>query len=101
MALLGTFWHVIGPCTAAPVTGGAALLNYGTYQHSLPTVPEVVIPVLRSIGSVGGQNNGLPQLLALGGTATYCTVGWAMPSVASMPTIAFDIYAAMIHSGVR
>ncbi len=99
MALLGTFWNAIGPVTAAPVTGGAAIAAVAGYNHSLPTTPEVVVPVMRSLGVAA--NNGIPALIAQPGNASQVTVGYVLPSVASHPTIAFDIYAAMIHSSVR
>ncbi|MFA6031270.1 MAG: hypothetical protein WC969_15580 [Elusimicrobiota bacterium] len=98
MALFGTFWQNLGPISVAPVTGGAALLGYAGYQHSLGTTAEVVLPVLRSAAAIV---NGTPALLALPGNVSQATLGWALPSVASMVTLAFDAYAAVIHSSVR
>lgn len=100
MALLGTFWQVIGPVTVAPATGGALVgAAYSNYQHSLPTTPEVVIPVARSI-QAHSQNSPV-NLMQVGGTPTYATVGVLVGSCVSHPVVAMDIYAAMIHSSVR
>lgn len=100
MALLGTFWQVIGPVTVAPNTGGASPgAAYAAYAHSLPTIPEVVIPVARSVQALAVPPPVIP--LALGGNQTHATVGQLVGSCASHPVIALDIYAAMIHSSVR
>lgn len=98
MALLGTFWNVIS-ATIAPNTGNAPAGVYGANFHSLPTTPEVVIPVLRSVQVT--QGNPPINLLALGGNPTYATVGYVFGSCATTPTVAMNIYAAMVHSTIR
>jgi hypothetical protein len=105
MALLGINWHSMGPITLAPVTGGAVnVVAYAGYQHSLGPragAPDIVIPMVRSVGGLANAVNGFLGFAQIGGNASQVTVGPIIGSIASHPTIAFDLYAAHIWSAAR
>ena len=103
MALLGTWWQSLQNNTISPVTGAAAIAAYAAYTHSLPTIPDLVLPVMRSISVVGNVffAPGMLALPASASSASQVTIGYAVPSLASFPTMNFDIFAAYIHSVVR
>lgn len=74
-------------------------VTLATLAHSLETNPETVLVQHRSIQEVGHQPN--PQLLGVGGNASIATIGYAVPSTASCPTVYFEALAIYWHSTVR
>lgn len=102
MALLGI---LIDKQTLSRVGDAVTGVSLLTYNHSLPaTNPELLLPIARSIQGVqatGGSTNGVPVLCGLGGNASISTVAYVVPSVASAPTIMFDLYAIVFHSQIR
>ncbi len=64
--------------------------------------PEVLLPIMRSVQAVAGNgSNGLPELLGLGGNASIATIGYAMASCVSCPTVMYDVLAIVFHSVIR
>lgn len=100
MAILG---RLIDKQTVSRAGDDLAGVTLAALNHSLPaTNPEMVLPILRSVQAVGGNgSNGLPALLGLGGNASQITVGYAMASAVSCPTVMYDVYAAVLHTIIR
>ncbi len=98
MAILGTY---IDKTTVSRVGDGLFGVTLAhTLAHSLPaTNPEMVLPILRSVAQIGAQPS--IALLGLGGNASILTVGYAVGSTASCPTLMFDVFAQVFHSIIR
>lgn len=94
MAILG---KLIDKTTVSREGDALKGVTLASLAHSLPaTNPDIVLPVLRSVQEVGHQP--AVQLLGLGGNASLATIGYAVGSTASCPTVMFDVYTAVIHS---
>ncbi len=100
MSLLGTLIHQTTVSRAGDDLSGA---TFATLAHSLPaTNPEILLPIMRSVEAVGGNgSNGLLKLLGLGGNASLATIGYAMASCVSAPTVMYDVLAIVFHSMIR
>ncbi len=100
MSLLGVLIHQTTISRAGDDLKGVTL---ATLAHSLPaTNPEVLLPIMRSVQAVAGNgSNGLPELLGLGGNASIATIGYAMASCVSCPTVMYDVLAIVFHSVIR
>lgn len=100
MAILGT---LVDKKTLSRVGDDLKGVTTATTAHSLPaTNPEMLLPIVRSYEEMGGWGtNGLPEVLGLGGNASISTVGYAMASCVSCPTIMFDVFAIVFHSVMR
>ncbi len=97
MAIFGSFWD---RALASRAGDGLRGVTLTTLAHSLPaTNPEIIVPVMRSIEGIGHQPN--PSLLALRGNASLNTIGFAVPSTASCPTIEYEVVSAVLHSIIR
>lgn len=95
MALLSTFWDVLRTRTLDAAGAPLAL----TYAHSVGQAPDLILPVLKSVG----RHSHTPALFCEGANASLATVGVMYPSVAnaSIPVVAFDLYVAYIYSTGR
>lgn len=80
---------------------GDALLGVtvATLAHSLATTPDAVLVNIRSIQGIGHQPSIVP--MGLGANASLSTVGYAVGSTASAPTIMYDALAIFFHSIIR
>lgn len=97
MAILGTLIDKTTISRAGDALFGVTL---ATLSHSLPaTNPEMVLPILRSVQGIGHQPG--VALLGLGGNASISTIGYAVGSTASCPTLLADVYAQVFHSIIR
>lgn len=97
MSIFGTFVDRQLGTRAGDGVSGIALT---TMAHSLPaTNPEIFIGVMRSVQGIGVQS--AVGLLALRGNASLNTIGFAISSSASTPTIEFEGIAAVLHSIIR
>lgn len=98
MALLGKRWNKITNITVALATGGAAAgVHYAGVAHELGVVPDLVLPIVKSVSNpmqVG-------PVLAVGGNASQATYGVCLASVASAPTICLDVHAVYVWAPVR
>lgn len=100
MAILGT---LIDKKTISRVGDDLKGVTTATTAHSLPaTNPEILLPVVRSYAEMAGNGtNGLPAVFALGGNASISTVGYAMASCVSCPTVMYDLVAMVFHSVIE
>jgi hypothetical protein len=99
MPILGTLVDRI-LSTLAP--GSNASLQMTTLAHSLPaTGPEMIVPVLQSIGITAGQINSNPKMFAQRGNASLNTIGFAFGTGASTPTLSFEVYSLVFHTIIR
>ena len=104
MAILGV---LVDKSTISVAGGNSDSIVLKTYAHSLPaTNPEMLLPNVRSIGSLigvagSGVDNGLPRVMAVGANASLSTVAVLNASAASVATILFDLYAVVFYSKVR
>lgn len=99
MAILGTF---IDRQTVSRVSDGLSqTVALATLNHSLPaTNPEMVLPILRSV-EAANVIQAVPAVIGLGGNASILTIGYAIGSAASCPTISFDVVAQVFYSTIR
>ena len=101
MALLGTYWHKFIAQTFAVAAGGAlGGIQLTGLNHSLGTIPELVLPVPISISSVE-PTSGWHGMFQYGGNASQATIGVLTGSVASYPTTQYDCHVAILHSFIR
>lgn len=98
MAILGTLINQITGGSFAAVAGGAPTTSFATHIHSLPSVPQTVIPVAISVEEV--DYLGAPHLLACGQNASVATIGLAMGSGATIPEVAYEATAILWHSKI-
>lgn len=97
MAIFGTFWDRQLGTRAGDGVSGIALT---TMAHSLPaTNAEIFIPVMRSQQGIGVQS--AVTLLGLRGNASLNTIGFAISSSASTPTVEFEGVSAVLHTIIR
>lgn len=98
MAILGTFVDRALSSRAGDALRGVTLT---TLSHSLPaTGPEMMVPVLQSIQDVGAANP-VCVMFGIRGNASLNTVGFAVPSTGSAPTVSFENYSIVFHSLMR
>lgn len=101
MPLLGTYWHKFVTQTLAVAAGGAlGGIRLTGLNHSLGTIPELILPVPISITPLL-NHGGWHGMLAFGGNASQATIGVIGGSVASFPTTAYDCHVAILHSYIR
>ncbi len=96
MAILGTY---IDKTTVSRAGDDLKGVTLATLAHAVGTSPELVLPILRSVQEVGHQP--AVQVLGLGGNASIATIGYAVGSTASCPTVEFDVFAGFLHSTIR
>lgn len=97
MSIFGTF---VDRQLGTRVGDGVSGVALTTMAHSLPaTNPEIFLVGMRSVQAVGVQS--AIGLLGLRGNASLNTVGFAISSSASTPTIEFEGVAAVLHSIIR
>lgn len=102
MPLLGTYWHRFVNQTLAINTGGVSMtgFQFQNMNHSLGTIPELVLPIPISISSVE-ETGGWHGMFQYGGNASQATIGVLTGSVASYPTTQYDCHVAILHSFIR
>lgn len=97
MAILGTYVDRALSTRAGDNLVGVTLT---TLAHSLATSPDAVIPVLRSVQDIG-DNNPNPKIMALRGNGSLNTIGFAVPTTRSAPTVEYEVVSFTFHSVVR
>lgn len=100
MSILGT---LIDKTTISRAGDDLKGVTTATVAHSLPaTNPELLLPVVRSHEEMGTNGTrGLVHVFGLGGNASIATVGYAMASCVSCPTVMYDLVAMVFHSVIR
>jgi len=100
MSILGT---LIDKTTISRAGDDLKGVTVATLAHSLPhTNPEIGIAAVKSIAAMGANgSNGLPAVFVLGGNASIATLGYAMASCVSCPTVCADIVLIVPHSTIR
>lgn len=100
MSILGT---LIDKTTISRAGDNLKGVTVATLAHSLPhTNPEIGVAAVRSVEELGGDgSNGLPAVWVLGGNASIATVGYAMASGVSCPTISANVVLIVPHSIIR
>lgn len=96
MAILSTY---IDKTTVSRAGDALLGVTVATLQHSLATNPDTVLPVLRSVQGIGHQPSA--AVFGLGANASIATIGYAVGSTASAPTLMFDVLAVFFHSLIR
>lgn len=94
MAIIGTFWDRNLASRAGDALSG---VTQGSIAHSLPaTSPQVIFFTMRSVQAIGHQ----PAVvgMAIRGNQSLNTVGYAVSSTASCPTIEYEVTSAILHS---
>lgn len=97
MAILGTYVDRALSTRAGDNLVGVTLT---TLAHSLATQPDAVIPVLRSVQDIL-DTNPHPKLMALRGNGSLNTIGFAVPTTRSAPTVEYEVLSFTFHSIVR
>ena len=97
MPILGTY---VDRTLSTRVGDALVGVTMTTLAHSLATSPDAVIPVMRSIANVADTNPN-PVLFALRGNGSLNTVGFAVPTTRSAPTIEFEVISYTYHSTMR
>jgi len=100
MSILGT---LIDKTTISRAGDDLKGVTAATLAHSLPhTNPEIGLAAVRSIEELGGDGaRGLPAVFVVGGNASIATLGYAMASGVSCPTISANIVLIVPHSVIR
>ena len=102
MAILGTLINTIAATSFAAAAQAAPTTSFASLVHSLPSIPQTVIPVVTSIEATAGNGYaGAPQLLACGANASIATVGVAYGSGVTVPEIAYETVAILWHSKIN
>lgn len=96
MALLSKLIDVQTSTRAGDALTGVTL---STLFHSLVTTPQAVMLQMRSVAALGHQPN--PVLMVPGFNGSVVSIGFAVPSTASAPTIMFDAYVLRFHSLIQ
>lgn len=96
MAILGTYVDRALNTRAGDNLSGVTMT---TLAHSLATNPDSVVPVLRSVQGI--DMNQAPGLIGLRGNGSLNTIGFAVPTTRSAPTIEFEVLSFTWHSTVR
>lgn len=96
MAILSTY---IDKTTVSRVGDDLKGVTVGTLSHSLATNPDTVLCNVRSIAAIGVQPS--VSLLGLGANASIATIGYAIGSTASCPTVMFDVFSIYFQSKIR
>lgn len=97
MAILGTY---VDRALSTRAGDGLIGVTLTTLAHSLATQPDAVIPVMRSVQNVADTNPN-PSLFALRGNGSLNTVGFAVPTTRSAPTLEFEVVSFTFHSIMR
>lgn len=100
MAILGT---LIDKTTISRAGDALKGVTTATVAHSLPaTNPQILLPNVISYAEMAGNGtNGFVRVFGLGGNASLATVGYAMASCVSAPTVCYDLYAIVFHSLIK
>ena len=102
MAIIGTLINKISAASFAAAANGAPSSSFATHVHSLPSVPQTVLPIATSVGAVGGNGYAAtPKLMACGANASLVTIGLAMGSGVTVPLVAYDLTAIVWHSSIN
>jgi len=96
MALLSNLVDIVHASRAGDNLSG---ITMSTFNHSLNTNPDIVFTQMRSVQAVAAQAN--PALFWVGSNVSLSTIGFAVPSAASAPTVAYDIFTWFIWSAIR
>jgi len=100
--IFGTFWdRQMGTRAGDDLSAGGVTLS--TVAHSLPgTNPEVMIAQMISQSAVPTTYVlGRIGLFGIRGNASLNTIGFSGGTCASSPTLAFEIYSAVLHTVIR
>lgn len=92
----GTLWDRQTISRAGDDLTGVTL---AAIAHSLPATNAQVL-VVQMISKAALGHNPAVQLLGQRGNASQNTVGYAVASTASCPTVAFDAYCALLHTSI-
>ena len=99
MAILGTY---VDRATSTRGIDDLQGVTMTTLAHSLATNPDAVIPLLRSIQNVGALANFPPiQIFAQRGNGSLNTVGFAVPTGGTSPTVEYEVMSFTFHSKMR
>ncbi len=97
MAIFGSLFDRTLQSRAGDDLSGVTLT---TVPHSLPaTNPEILLTQLRSVAEIGHQ----PAVVMMGlrGNASLNTVGFAVSSTGSCPTVEYEVISAVLHTMIR
>ena len=99
MAILGTYVDRATSTRAGDNLNGVTMT---TLAHSLATNPDAVIPVLRSVEGLAATSlRPIPVLFAMRGNGSLNTVGFAVPTSQSAPTLEYEVVSFTFHSTMR